>query len=499
MHRDSTKKGKKATLVITIVVLSFVLLFIYAAISKLLDFETFTVQLAQSPLLSAYAGIIAWLIPVLEIAIAILLMTQRFKTLALYAAFTLMVMFTAYIYIILNFSDFIPCSCGGVLEKLSWTQHLIFNVVFILLAIVALFYSKHWNKKKVLIALTVLAVLGISIVALLFAFSEKKMHRNNAFLRRYPHHPIIPQDTVDLGYNSYYFAGGNDKKLYLGNFTAPTQVLEVSTDLTDTTSYQIHLPKSNIAYKYPRLRIKDSTFLLFDGSVPITHSGNIKDWVVEKTYDAKAYFTFAEIVNDRELVIRTVSSDTGNNILGTIEMDSIAKVHLRPEILKGNLDGYFDRDGQLLYNSQLQKMIYVYYYKNQFLVSASNLTEVLTHKTIDTIQEPQIDVEALRSSQQKQLGGKSVRVNGWVATYGNYLFINSDRLGKYEPDDILKQASIIDVYNILGQAYEFSFYLYHSPDEKLLSFWLHERQVYALLGNRLYHFRLKDEFLDFPN
>jgi len=40
----------------------FILLFVYASASKLLDFETFRIQLAQSPLLSAYAGIIAWVV-----------------------------------------------------------------------------------------------------------------------------------------------------------------------------------------------------------------------------------------------------------------------------------------------------------------------------------------------------------------------------------------------------------------------------------------------------
>jgi len=477
----------------------FVFLFLYAAISKLLDFETFTVQLAQSPLLSAYAGFIAWAVPGIEIGIALLLIFERFRLFALNAAITLMVMFTAYIYIILNFSDFVPCSCGGVLEKLSWTQHLIFNIFFILLAGVAVFFADGYRTKKTLLLLAALTIIGISIVALLFAFSEKKMHRNNAFLRRYSHHPIVPKDTIDLGYNSYYFAGGNDKQFYLGNFTAPKHVLEVSYNFTDTTYSYIQLPKSNIDYKYPRLRIIDSTFFLFDGTVPIVHTGSIKNWVVQKTFHPKAYFTFAEPIDFRTLIIRSVSSDTGNNILGIIELDSIPKVKLQPDILHGNLDGYFDRDGQLLFNKQLHKMIYVYYYKNQFLVGSPKLTDIQTYNTIDTIKEPQIDVKELQSSQQKQLGGKSVRVNGLVATYGNYLFINSDRLGRYETDDILKNASIIDVYNIREQTYDFSFYLYHDPTEKLLSFWLMKRQLYALMGNRLYQFRLKDEFLYYPN
>ncbi|MEM0519024.1 MauE/DoxX family redox-associated membrane protein [Aequorivita flava] len=491
------KESVLTSTVIKVISYLFILLFLYAAVSKLLDFEVFTVQLAQSPLLSAYAELIAWLVPGIEIIIAVLLVVPKFRIIALYAAFTLMVMFTAYIFIILNFSDFIPCSCGGVLEKLSWTQHLIFNVIFIFLAGVAVLVMGLYRLKKTLFLLATLAIIGIGIVTLLFAFSEKKMHRNNAFIRRYPHHPIVPKDTLDLTYNSYYFAGGNDKQLYLGNFTAPKQVLQVSNNLMDTIYYHIQLPKSNIDYKYPRLRIIDSTFFLFDGTVPIIHAGSIKDWVVQKTFYPKAFFTIAEPVSAEELVIRTISSNTGNNILGTIEMGSISKVQLYTDVLKGNIDGYFDRDGQLLVNSQLHKVIYVYYYKNQFLVASPNLTEIQNQNTIDTIQVPQIDVKKLTSSQQRQLGGKSVRINGLTASYGNYLFVNSDRLGKYEPEEIIENAAIMDVYNIHDQTYEFSFYLYYNKKEKLLSFTVYGRNIYALIGSHLYQFAIKDKYLNF--
>src|SRR5690606_38729529 len=94
------KKYREFT--INVIRVLFIVLFVYAATSKLLDFETFTVQLAQSPLLSAYAGIVAWAVPGLEILIAILLTIPKYRIPALYVAFTLMVMFTAYIYIILN-------------------------------------------------------------------------------------------------------------------------------------------------------------------------------------------------------------------------------------------------------------------------------------------------------------------------------------------------------------------------------------------------------------
>src|SRR5690606_12650117 len=121
-----------------IVSLLFILLFVYAAVSKLVDYGNFRVQLGQSPLLTAYAHVVAWAVPAIELIIAVGLVSPKLRLRGLYASFALMVMFTAYIVIILNFTEFIPCSCGGVLENLGWTEHLIFNIVFILLAAVGI-------------------------------------------------------------------------------------------------------------------------------------------------------------------------------------------------------------------------------------------------------------------------------------------------------------------------------------------------------------------------
>jgi len=116
----------------------FILLFVYAAVSKLMDMEKFRVQAGQSPLIYPVANLVIWTVPLLEILISVLLIIPRFRLLGLYSGFGLMVLFSSYIVILLRFSDFVPCSCGGVLEKMSWTQHLVFNIVFVLLGLVGI-------------------------------------------------------------------------------------------------------------------------------------------------------------------------------------------------------------------------------------------------------------------------------------------------------------------------------------------------------------------------
>jgi len=130
---------KKMT--IEIITSLFILLWVYAALSKLLDYETFKVQLGKSPLLTDFAGFAAIAVPVSELLIAGMLLFKRFRLLGLYASLFMMVMFTAYIIAILNFSYYIPCSCGGILSSLGWTEHVIFNLVFVGLAIVGIPFS----------------------------------------------------------------------------------------------------------------------------------------------------------------------------------------------------------------------------------------------------------------------------------------------------------------------------------------------------------------------
>lgn len=118
--------AKTQNLIVEIIALLYVLLFVYAAVSKILDFENFQVQLGQSPLLSAFARWVAFGVPFLELFIVVLLVLPKWRLTGFYFAFSLMVLFSTYIIVILNFSSFVPCSCGGILEDMSWTQHLIF-------------------------------------------------------------------------------------------------------------------------------------------------------------------------------------------------------------------------------------------------------------------------------------------------------------------------------------------------------------------------------------
>jgi hypothetical protein len=140
-------------LVADIICSLLVLLFSYTAISKLLVYDTFVRQLSKSPYVEEYASTIAWLLPAAECILALMLMVKATRLMALFAGFGLMLFFTAYIYAMLHYSFYIPCSCGGVLAKMTWTQHFWFNVAFTVLSLTGIVLTitsrKDINHKSI--------------------------------------------------------------------------------------------------------------------------------------------------------------------------------------------------------------------------------------------------------------------------------------------------------------------------------------------------------------
>jgi hypothetical protein len=116
--------------------------------AKLLDYSVFKEQLATSPILAPISKPVALLLPWTEFVVVLLLIIPRWRLKGLLASLALMTTFTIYVIAILSFSDKLPCSCGGIIQELSWSQHLVFNGGFILLAIWAIVWQKREIKQK---------------------------------------------------------------------------------------------------------------------------------------------------------------------------------------------------------------------------------------------------------------------------------------------------------------------------------------------------------------
>lgn len=468
----------------------FVFLFVYAAISKFIDYERFTIQMGQSPLLTSFAGYLGWIVPVSEIIIAVFLLFRKTRLIGLYASFFIMVLFTGYIFIILNLSDFVPCSCGGILENMSWHQHLVFNLIFILLAGGALLLSTPTSRMKTSFKLLGLVVIGFVSLVLLNILSENKVYRNNSFIRRYPPAAAVFKKAVDLTHNSWYLAGIGNNKIYLANSTAPLNIKVFDTALRIIGDYRIKLNQMDLPFSSVKITVKPPYFYVADGSVPVIFRGKTTDWEAQAIMRDSIFFTASTLIDSSKTAVRFVGAKSAENEIGIIKSESITKFNYNEQLLEKQIDGLFDTDGQLLWNEELKQLLYIYFYRNEYLVVTPDLKLIRKGKTIDTISKAQLKV-ATTSDGQLKLASPSYPINKYAACYSNNLYVQSDRLGRFEPKEMLQEASIIDVYNISENTYRYSFYVYNYKNKKMSSFMVKGKKLVGILDRYMVVYEIR--------
>jgi hypothetical protein len=125
----------------------FILLFVYTALSKLLAFEKFRFVLRHAPVIGKHATLVALFIPIVELWVVALFFITDTARQGIIAGISLLVVFTIYLAFMVLTDPNLPCSCGGVIQQMSWRQHIVFNTLFIGVGITWL-YLKRNSKRR---------------------------------------------------------------------------------------------------------------------------------------------------------------------------------------------------------------------------------------------------------------------------------------------------------------------------------------------------------------
>jgi hypothetical protein len=298
---------------------------------------------------------------------------------------------------------------------------------------------------------------------------------------------------MDIDYNSYYIAGEGSGYVFLGNKTAPFNVLVVDSALEAKREYKISLPKGNFPFCSPRLTVRPPYFYVWDGSAALVFRGLIVDWNAKLWNSNTAYFNAFDPISPDKVVVRAISSERKENVLGILSVDSTPRLQLFP-VLEKQLDGIFDTHGTMLYNSKRKKIIYTYSFKNEYLVADERFMKRHVSHTIDTFSKVRIKVKHVASTKASNLASPGYVVNSMAKTFGDYLFVKSEIMGNYETKEMWRESSIIDVYDINSYSYRFSFYLTDIKNLKMSDFILNNDRAFVLTGKYLSSFKLTHDF-----
>lgn len=112
-----------------------ILLWAYAAFSKVLNMHRFKKALTIQVFPKWVGKILAYALPLSEIGLVILLILPETRRLGMYSSLFLMVLFTLYVGgAVFQFYERYPCACGGLFSRMGWYKHFKVNLMLTFIA-----------------------------------------------------------------------------------------------------------------------------------------------------------------------------------------------------------------------------------------------------------------------------------------------------------------------------------------------------------------------------
>lgn len=250
--------------------------------------------------------------------------------------------------------------------------------------------------------------------------------------------------------------------------------------------------RKDIHFRSPVLEVKDSIIYLYDGTVPVIFAGSIENNYLAEQSVGKTYFRKIKSLDAGHFAIGAFHRQKQIQSLGIISEGSKESVKLNPNLLEKRKDGFFESDGLLNYDTSTKKIVYVYHYKNQFVVTDKSLKSRRIFKTIDTVQTPNLGLSVLRDGSSKLNNPLIVNKRSFV--YKGVLFIESDRKGKLEKDRG-KKAVILDLYSIVEQKYLGSISVPNRDQKERIQFAVNKDQLYVIIENELIRYRFAQNII----
>jgi len=341
--------------------------------------------------------------------------------------------------------------------------------------------------KKKIYQLLLSSISACLFVGILYTYSIGLKTEWNGFIRSLPSHKLIGVISKDIQYNTWYIAGACDSVVYFGNNIVPGRISKVDTSMVSYQEISISGFENMRISKGSFIQIDSPYFYFMDGVKPVILRGNISDFHLNKQLNSTTYYTGGIPLTKNSFVLRSVYNGSGNKLIKQgIIPDSLKTTSL----LEKQVDGIFCTDGEMIKIPGSSKMIYVYYYRNQFLCADSNLNLLYKGKTIDTISHAQIKVARIKSSSQVTMAAPPLYVNKRACANKKYLFVQSALRANNETDYMIKDVSMIDVYAVSDGKYQFSFYLPDFRGFKVRDFKVYGQSLYALYDHYLYKYQL---------
>jgi hypothetical protein len=210
-----------------------------------------------------------------------------------------------------------------------------------------------------------------------------------------------------------------------------------------------------------------------------------------RQFPLPGYTGRAAHIRGTKFMFQTDDSSGANTVFKVVDLLSGDQLQ-NNNITDRNNDGGLSTDGMLRYDRATGKVLYIFYYSNQFLCLDTNLNLIYKENTIDTFNSYQVTVKRTGGAGKLSFTHASPprTINKLSCLKANLLYINSGVKADNENTSEFRNNSVIDIYRVDDGKYLGSFYLPDYKKKKPSKFIVAGSFMFAVYGNDLVSYRL---------
>lgn len=330
-------------------------------------------------------------------------------------------------------------------------------------------------RLKIIAIVLFASVLSVSLLYM----ASSKSEIDNSFQRKFSANRPRQAWTLELPNRHLRIAGVSIYNVFITDDSNPYRILVLNLKSGDTTSYQLSI-NENLSHNENVITVDSPYFFIADRFNRILLRGDFKSGHASKYVIDSTYFNEAIPISDVSLAVRGITRQ--NNYIWAKESLIPPYLTFHPEILEKQAEGIFSTDGFMLHSRQTHMLVFVYFYRNEFIALDSNLNVVQRHHTIDTSSTANIGSTTIESENTISAASPLTVTNKDGYAFGDMLYINSSLMASNETPDNFRNNTVIDTYSIHSGNYQGSFYIPSHKNQKVRDFGCNDRFVVTIQG-----------------
>jgi hypothetical protein len=347
--------------------------------------------------------------------------------------------------------------------------------------------------KRTLLLIILDFVTGIGIVVILYILSFQPNILPNKFIRKVIDDIVIDSAEVRQMSAQFELSSVRGDSIYLNSKTGVPMI-------TVAVPFKRSLIQYNLlSRRYPDVSltsghtfIGSDSFKLVDMSSRIVYAGSINDWKITTSWKDSTHFESVTSLNNGSGMVYLCNKSPDGFYLA--KRSSVGEPLFETDsLLTKQVDGTFCKDGKLLFDPKVGRIVYLYYYRNQFVVADTNLSLLYKGKTLDTVSFAKIMLTPRNDKGEIRLAAPPISVNSNGALNNGKLFVYSALKADNELSSSFHNNAVVDVFDLLDGKYQFSFYIPKRRKEKLLEFQFSNSLLVVRYNTGIVAYKLRDQ------